>query len=168
MSSQSVKGRSPIPILLVGIFAVLMCIYASCLQIATSEAFILNGSTVGLKPNMQILWQVPQFFQGQLSADMSKAFMWGFGIQTLFLICIVGFDIAHGAVHSSHPTLGRMFIFGMVGCVIFNGWTDFTYGNIASGFGGQLAFAVITSMMVAFFGIVGAKFIEVAVKEWGH
>ena len=161
------KHRSPVPLFGIGAIAVLLCIYASCLQIATSEAFILNGSPVNLRPNPQILLQVPQFFQGQLDTTMSKAFMWGFGIEVLYLICVFGFEIAHGAVHSSNQTLAKVFVFGMVGCILFNGWSDFQFGQMGTGFSGQLAFAVITSFMVAFFGVVGAKFIEVGVREWG-
>lgn len=161
------KGRSPIPLAFVGAFALLLCIYASCLQIATSEAFILNGPAVNLTPNLAILQQVPAFFQGHLSATMSKAFMWGFGIEALYLICIVGFEIAHSAVHSSNQTLAKVFVFGMIACIAFNAWSDFQYGQLNTGFWGQVGFAVITSFMVAFFGIIGVKFLEVAIKEWG-
>jgi hypothetical protein len=160
------KG-SPIPLLLLGVFLILLCVYASLLQIQTSEAFILNGPVTGLKPNKDILLQVPQFFQGQLSVTMTKAFMWGFGVEALYLICVIGYEHAHGAVKSSNQTLAKIFVTGMVGCVIFNGWSDFQYGQMATGFWGQFAFAVITSFMVAFFGIVGVKFLEVAMKEWG-
>ena len=168
-SNAPAKAHSPIPDLLLGGFVTLLSIGASCLQIATSEAFMMNGAPVSLKPDFAILWQVPEFFQGTIDPNLVPAFMWGFGVEAIFLICVLGFDLAHGTIKANNSVLARVFLFGMIGCIALNGWSDFKYGvAIRSGTWGHIAFALITSFMVAFFGIVGVKFLERGVKEWGR
>lgn len=170
-SQSSVQGgshRSPILFLGLGLVLFLFWIMASILQIQTSEAFILQGSPVGLVPHWNILKQPIDFIQGHLDASMTKAVMWGWGIELLFLICIVGYEIAHSAVKSSHSRFGTLFQTAVIGVIAFDAWTDFQYGQMASGFGGQLAFALITGVMVMFFGVVGVRFIEHAIKDWSR
>jgi hypothetical protein len=173
MASSSVSSggggsshRSPILFLGLGAVLFLFWIMASLLQIQTSEAFILQGPTVGLVPHWSILHQPVDFIQGHLDATMTKAVMWGWGIELLFLICIVGYEIAHVAVRSSHSRFGTLFQTAVIGVIAFDAYTDFQYGQMATGFGGQLAFALITGVMVMFFGVVGIRFIEHAIKEW--
>jgi len=52
--------------------------------------------------------------------------------------------------------------------VIFDFWTDMQYGTMASGIGGQIAFAAVTSFIVAFFGYLGLELIFHSVSEFGH
>lgn len=173
MSSTSPSGsgsshRSPLPFLFLGVVLILFWIMASLLQIQTSEAFLLRGPTVGLTPHWSILHQPLDFITGHLDTSMTKAVMWGWGIELLFLICIVGYEAAHLAVRSSHSRFGTIFQTAIIAVIAFDAYTDFQYGSLASGFWGQVAFAAITGIMVMFFGIVGIRFIEIAVKEWSR
>ncbi len=164
--SASHKGPSPIAFLAVGALCLIFWFYVSLLQIQTSEQFVLGGSPVGLVPNFDVLGQIPAFMQGHLDATMVKAVIWGWGVEILFLVAVIGFDHAHGSVKHNNSTLGSIFATGIILIIGYNFVSDFKYGQIATGFWGQVGFALICSFIVAFLGIVGVKFFEIALKEW--
>lgn len=163
--ASSHKGASPIAFVAVGLLALIFWAYVSLLQIQTSEAFVLGGSTTGLVPNFNVLHQIPDFVQGHLDATMVKAVIWGWGVEILFLIAIVGYDHAHGSVKSNNQTLGTIFSTGIWLIILYNFVSDFKYGQIGTGFWGQFGFAMIATFVVAFLGVIGIRFLEVAVKD---
>jgi hypothetical protein len=146
------RGNIPILRLVLGVVLVGFFLLALMLQIQTSEAFILNGSPVALAANWGVIAQPIDLLQGQLPIDMAKAVMWGWGIELVYLVCVVGEVSVHGR-------LGGWFKTGAFILVVFNCWTDFNYGSLASGIWGQVAFAAITSFIVAFFGMLGLNLI---------
>lgn len=161
------KGaRSPILLLFLGVAVLLFWLLASMLQIQTSEAFILQGPVVSLAPNWGILKQPWELVQGSLSIDMAKAVMWGWGIELIYLVCVIGYEVAHESVKASSHHLASWFRTGVIALISLDAYTDFNYGNLASGFWGQLAFALIAAFIVAFFGIIGVRLIEAGIKEW--
>jgi hypothetical protein len=131
------------------------------LQIQTSEAFILQGGQVSFAANWGILTQPFALAAGQMRMDQAKAAMWGWGIEAVYLACVVGEVSVHGR-------LGGWFKTGAFILVGFNFWTDFQYGTMPSGFGGQVAFAAITSFVVAFFGVAGLNLIWDAINQMSH
>src|SRR5258708_33544745 len=155
------RGNIPILKLLLGVVLVGFFLLALMLQIQTSEAFILNGPAVSLAPNWGILKQPVELAQGSLTTDMAKAAMWGWGIELIYLVCVVGEVTVHGRLHGWFKT-------GAFILVVFDFWTDFQYGSLASGTWGQIAFAGITSFIVAFFGILGLNMIWSAITEISH
>jgi hypothetical protein len=146
------RGNIPILKLALGVVLVLFFLLALMLQIQTSEAFILNGKAVGLSANWAVLKQPFALAQGTLTLDMAKAVMWGWGIELIYLVCVVGEVAIQGR-------LSGLFKTGAVVLVLFDFWTDMQYGTMASGIGGQIAFAAVTSFIVAFFGYVGLELI---------
>lgn len=161
----STKAHSPIPMGLIGIVLLLFFGLASILHIQTSEAFFLQGQTVGLVANWGILYQPIALFKGQLAPRMAEAAMWGWGVELMYLVCVVGLEVAHEFVKSISPGIAKLFRFGMIAILILDGYSDFQFGNIASGFWGQLGFALITAFVVFFFGTIGWRFVESAVRE---
>ena len=153
------RGNVPILKLALGVILVLFFVLALMLQIQTSEAFILNGQAVGLSANWAILKQPFVLAQGNLPLDMAKAVMWGWGIELIYLVCVVGEVAIHGR-------LSGLFKTGAVILVLFDFWTDMQYGTMASGIGGQIAFAAVTSFIVAFFGYVGLELIFHSIGEF--
>lgn len=162
------RGHSPLPVLLVGLALLLFWVLASLLQIQTSEAFILRGPVVSFVPNWGILTQPVALVQGHLTPDAAKAVMWGWGIELIYLVCIVGYEVAHEGLRSSNHRLASWFRSGAVALIAFDAYTDFQYGSLASGFWGQVAFALVTSFIVAFFGIVGFRLVEHGLTEWNR
>jgi hypothetical protein len=160
-ASGARRGNVPILKLALGVVLVLFFLLALMLQIQTSEAFILNGAAVGLAANWGVLKQPMELAQGTLSLEMAKAVMWGWGIELIYLVCVVGEVAIHGR-------LSGLFKTGAVILVLFDFWTDMQYGTMASGVGGQIAFAAVTSFIVAFFGYVGLELIFHSVGEFGH
>jgi hypothetical protein len=155
----STQSGAPILKLILGVILILMFLLATMLQIQTSEAFILNGQAVGLSANWAILKQPFQLAQGTLSLDMAKAVMWGWGIECIYLVCVVGEVAVSGRWHGWFKT-------GAILLVAFDFYTDMQYGNMASGIGGQLAFAAVTSFIVAFFGYLGIELIFKSIREF--
>lgn len=155
------RGNIPILKLLLGVVIVGFFLLALMLQVQTSEAFILNGSPVALAANWGVLSQPVQLMQGKLPMDLAKAVMWGWGIELVYLVCVIGEVTVHGRLNGWFKT-------GAFILVTFDFWTDFQYGSLASGVWGQVAFAGITSFIVAFFGIVGLNLVWSAIAEFGH
>jgi hypothetical protein len=156
------RGNVPILKLLLGVLLVVFFLLALLLEIQTSEAFLLHGPAVTLAPNWGILQQPLELVQGGLPADMAKAVMWGWGIELTYLVCVVGEVSTHaGRLHGWFQT-------GALVLVAFNAWTNINYGTLASGVGGQLAFAGVTSFIVAFFGVIGINLIWNAILEFEH
>ena len=152
------RGDVPLLRLLLGLVLIAFFLLALMLQIQTSEAFILNGSTVSLSANWAILRQPWDLLHGVLPVEMGKAVMWGWGIELVYLVCVVGEVAVHGR-------LNRVFKTGALVLIGFDFWTDLNYGTMASGLGGQIAFAAITSFIVAFFGVIGINLIFSAILE---
>ena len=161
-------SQSPMPKLLLGLALIIFWVMATVLQIQTSEAFILAGSVVKMNPDWSIIKQPWFLLIGGLKPDEAKAALWGWGMELVFLIFILGYEIAHDSVKASSQKLAGWFRVGTVGLVLFDGWTDFQYGQLASGFWGQFAFAAITAFVVMFFGIVGLRLIENGLQEWSR
>jgi hypothetical protein len=168
VATNSRRANSPLPMLLLGVALIAFWVLATMLQIQTSEAFILNGAAVTFNPNWSILKQPIELIQGHLTTDMAKAAMWGWGIELIYLVCIVGYEVAHEGVRSSNRHLAAWFRTGTVILIAFDAYTDFQYGQLASGFWGQVAFALVTAFIVAFFGIVGFRLIEHGLTEWSR
>jgi hypothetical protein len=156
-----------VPKTFVGGLLILFFVMGSILHISTSEAFFNHGSTVGIIANWSILQQPYDLITGKLAPNMQESVMWGWGIELVFLICVVGYETAHAHVRAASLRMSKLFRVGSVVLIFFDGWTDFQYGNIASGFWGQLAFALITAFIVFFFGTIGWHLIARGLTEWG-
>ena len=165
--TSSRRGASPIPALIVGLALLVFWVLASMLQIQTSEAFILKGPVVTFVPDWGILKQPLDLVQGHLSIEMAKAVMWGWGIELVYLVCIVGYEIAHESVKASNRHLASVFRTSVVALIAFDAYTDFQYGSLASGLWGQVAFAGVTAFIVAFFGVIGFRLLEHGLTQWG-
>ena len=155
------RGNVPILKLLLGVLLVGFFLLALMLQIQTSEAFILNGGATSLAANWGILLQPIHLIQGTLPINTAKAVIWGWGIELVYLVCVVGEVTVHSKLKGWFQT-------GAFILVVFNFWTDFNYGLLPSGLGGQIAFAAITSFVVAFFGVIGLDLIWNALTDFGR
>jgi hypothetical protein len=98
---------SPLPKIVLGVVLLAFFTVGSVLHIQTSEAFFLMGQTVRLSPNWSVLAQPWQLMNGQLDPKMAETTMWGWGIELVFLICVVGFEIAHDGIAASSRKNGR-------------------------------------------------------------
>ncbi len=155
------RGNVPILRLVLGVLLIGFFLLALMLQVQTSEAFLLNGSPVTLAANWGVLQQPVVLIQGQLPIDMAKAVMWGWGIELVYLVCVIGEVSIQGRLNGWFKT-GAFILVG------FNFWTDLNYGSLGSGLGGQFAFAAVTSFMVAFFGVLGLNLIWGSITEFSH
>lgn len=157
------RGNVPVLRIALGVLLVGFFLLALLIQVQTSEAFILGtASPVNLfAANWSVLSQPLDLFAGKLKMDMAKAVMWGWGIELVYLVCVIGEVSVHGR-------LGGWFRTGAFVLVGFNFWTDFNYGTLASGIWGQVGFAGITSFIVAFFGMIGLSLIWDGITNWNQ
>src|SRR5260370_28547593 len=99
------RGNVPVLKLLLGGSLIVFFLLAPLRQIQTSEAFILNGSAVSvLAPNWGILKQPVALAQGPLTTDLAKSVMRGWGIELIYLVCVVVKVTVHGRLHSPLKT----------------------------------------------------------------
>lgn len=66
-------------------------------------------------------------------------------------------------MRNSNARLASWFRTGMIA---LDGYTDIQYGQLASGLWGQIAFALVTAFIVAFFGVIGLRLIEAGLSRW--
>src|SRR5215470_19525755 len=99
------QGGSSLPPLIIGLALLALWLVATLLQIQTSEAFLLNGPTISLVPNWGILTQVPDLVQGKLTPDLAKATLWGWGIELVYLMAMVGYELDHEGVSRANLKL---------------------------------------------------------------
>ena len=157
--------HNPIPFGFVGILLILGCLYATLLEIQASEAWALSSHVVSFQPNWSIIQQPYYMFVGGLSATVAKAAMWGWGSELVFLICVLGYEAAHESIFGMNKALASWFRTGAFAIIIFNFYTNYAYGSLGSGMIGQLAFAGITSFAVMFFGVIGIRFLSIALNN---
>lgn len=168
-STSTHHHPSPLLCFALGLLSLFFWGMATILQIQTSEAFLLHGGAVSIMAaNWTILMQPIDLMQGHLTMDMAKAVFWGWGIELVFLFCAIGYEVVHAAVKGANNRLAGWFRTGSVILIAFDAWTDLQFGQMASGFWGQVAFASITTFVVAFFGLIGLKLIEAGFAEWSR
>src|SRR5260370_11647102 len=90
------RGNVPVLGAILGIVLVAFFLLALLLQVQTSEAFLLGGSPVTLAANWGVLSQPVELAQGHLPLDLAKAVMWGWGIELVYLVCVIGEVGVHG------------------------------------------------------------------------
>ena len=157
------SGHHPMIVFVVGVGFIVLFIVGFMTQIQTNEAFIQHtGSVAVYKPNWAILLQLFYLVQGTLSASDAAATIFGYGIELIYLGFIVGYGLLEDAVSASGQVMARIFVTGAWGIVIFNLWTDYTYGTFGGGFWGHVGFAAATSFIVGFFGTIGVYLIRAA------
>ena len=164
--AASRHGASPLLLIPVGVMCLAFWVIASLLQIQTSEAFILHGPAVTIVPDWAILRQPIDFFSGHLDSNITKAMIWGWGIELIYLVCIVGYEAAHESVKATNRHFAKVFGTCIIVLVGLDALADFQYGTLGSGFWGQFAFAGITAFVVMCFGIVGLRLIELGLSAW--
>lgn len=159
------KGHSPLLLILLGFVCLFFWILATMFEIQTSEAFILGLPVSSFSPAWGIFMQPIDYINGGLSPIMAKAMMWGWGVEIIYLVCVIAFTVIYEVMGRSHSWVARAFGTGAIAIIILNAWSNFQYGTLPSGFWGQVGFALITAFVTAFFGIAGVRLIEVAVTN---
>lgn len=154
------RGNVPILKLLLGIVLLAIFLATLIMDVQASESFLLNGAVVSA-PDFSVLRQPWDLIHGGLANDVSKAVIWGWGIELIYLVCVVGEVAVHGRAQGWFRT-------GAVLLVIVNFWTNLNYGTLPSGMGGQIAFSLVSAFIVAFFGVVGFNMVFGALAEWTH
>jgi hypothetical protein len=148
-------------VVIVGAGFLALWIVALMTQVQTNEAFITHAGAVDVyKPNWTILLQIPTLMTGGLGPDEAMATIFGWGIELIYLGFIVGYEVLHESVHRSGQFMAGLFKTLSWVIIIFNGWADYNYGSLGGGFWGHVAFAAVTSFIVAYFGTIGMYLIE--------
>lgn len=147
-------GASGAPILrvLLGFGCLFLWTLAIMLSIQASEAFIMSGHPVGLAADWGVWRQLPDLAQGHLPIETGKAVFYAWGVEFVYLVCVVGEVALNGRWHGWFKT-------GALAIVAYDFYSNFQYGTLGTGMGGQLAFAGITAFIIGFFGWLGVDLI---------
>lgn len=161
-SGGGYSGHHPGLLVAVGLLFLIVFVIGLMTQIETNEAFITHAGAVNVyQPDWGVFMQLPNLIGGTTSSSAeAAAAMFGWGIELIYLGFIVGYELVQNAVWRSGRVMAGIFRTLSWGIVIFNGWTDFHYGTFGTGWGGHLAFALITSFIVGYFGTVGWGLVE--------
>jgi hypothetical protein len=161
-------GRNSAAKIVLGLILVGFWLVMTLLQVQTNEAFILGGGAVSFHADWSILAQPVKFILGTQPTSTAEATAFGWGIELFFLIFVVGYEIAHDAVSEANKDLAKFFKTATILIVLFDAYTDYRYGQLASGFWGQVLFAVVVGLIVMFFGTIGLRYIEHGFSSMTH
>ena len=149
--AQPRKGQNPLVLGIAGVALLLLMVGLSLFQIQTTESWLLQSPP----PNIAgvawgVVYQLGQLVTGQLTGSVGKAVAVGWSVEIITLVFGVALEVAAHGVRRSSELLASIFVLGGFGLLGFNGYTDFQYGSLPSGFCGQLFFAALMSFIVVF------------------
>src|SRR5579859_6385344 len=85
----------------------------------------LGGSNAPRLPG-GVWMQLPDLAQGKLSLEMGKAVLYAWGVEFVYLVCVVGEVALSGRWHGWFKT-------GALAIVVYDFYSDFQYGTLGSG-----------------------------------
>lgn len=163
-SSGGIGGK---PLIAIGAAFLIFWLVCLMTQVTTNEAWINHVSSVNLyRPNWGVFLQIPLLILGQIPAQETNGVIFAWGIELIFLaITIAGIELIHHSVHQSGRILGIIFEIIAFAATCFNWYTDYLYGSVgAQQVAGQdighTVFAFMTSIVVAYFGVIGWNLIK--------
>lgn len=115
-------------------------------------AFSMSGSTLS---TVQEIWFL---FTTDLPISSKRLIIYGWGIELIMLIGVVGWEIAKSGIGYHNPKLANVFGSGAIAIIIFNIWTTANFGTSLTW--GSFGSALLNAFGSAFFGVIGAYFIE--------
>lgn len=161
------NGGHAIPLLLVGLLTVFFWVIGTLLSIEATEAWATGSKVATFIPNFGVIWQLGALFNGHgMSTTTAKAIFAGWGAEIVTLIIVVGYEAAHDGILVSNSHLTSWFKVGLGVVLIWNIFTNFSYGWDGSNAGFQIAFGLFTSFVSTFFAIIGYSLLHRAYKIW--
>ena len=155
------------PLIIIGAAFIVFWLVCLMTQVTTNEAWIHGATSIDVyRPNWGVFIQLPQLFFGQLPAQDVNGVVFAWGLELIFLaITIAGIELIHHSVHQSGRILGVIFEIIAFGATCFNWYTDYLYGSVGvqqlqSQDAGHTVFAFMTSIVVAYFAVIGWNLIK--------
>jgi hypothetical protein len=146
---------SLLSLFLVGPLLLYLFMVCTGLHIWTSEAFFLPLGSVAFFPNASIFFQLWHLSHGDYAVLMSTAVVYGWFIEAVFLICIIGYDVIHGPLKNATPRLAELCRFISIVLVLFDGFSDFRYTTAALGPLYAFIWSLVCCLIVFFAGTAG-------------
>ncbi len=165
-STAHVRGSRQHPVLRMslGIVLILMFIWGLLLQIQTSEAFLLGQGNVEISfSNWHVLTQIYDVMTGTYTSSMAMAIFLAYSIEAAYFTALIFYEMSRTAVRASGVLMERLYMIGILLCVIYNMTSDYTCGTIGSGIFGHVAFSLLATFVEAFFGVIG---ITLLLRGW--
>ncbi len=168
----------PIVHVIWGIILLIAFILGSMLQVQTNEAWMLHAENPNMWiPNFNLFNQFPEFWNGQMDARHTVAFLFAWGVQIVMITCKIGLarvqvqvmkkyggNLSSAEVLKSAKRRGAFwdFLSGLI--VLGNSITDFLYAA-GMGFLQQLAFTVVVFLTSFYAGTHGIQHIAAGVSD---
>jgi hypothetical protein len=170
IGGKMISNRGKIPLLSIGVVLVFFGLLAWLVDIQSSQALFLPESERSLVPSLQTLMGPIELIQGHLNAQHVLAVMWSFSLETLLLLCVVGWEVAMSAFGYHNPRLAGIFKTMSWALICFNIYATWAYGwsteiPFWDQFWGKGFYALLIAFSSAFFVFLGAYCIEKALTS---
>lgn len=142
--------HSPLVVLIGGVLLGAAFVFCSFIQIQTSEAYLLGKQPTDVGFTWSILYQLLDLLQGKLVGKemIVEGACWVVEIITVIVgVCL---EVAAHGVRRSSEMLSSLFVWLSFGLLVWNGFTDYQYAPLPSGFCGQSFVALAISIGVVF------------------
>jgi len=140
-------------------------VVCTLLQVQTTQMFVLLGTNIKLTTiNWGLFQQLPQLFMGELTGDLQRAAVIGWGVEIVTLIFTVSYEVLVHAVSAANKRLGGYF--GTLSLILvgLNGYTDFI--AFEGNFWAQLLYSIVVVFFTVYGLVGGIRLLEVAITDF--
>lgn len=157
MSAGGNKGNKSVPFgTIIGVGALAICGVVIAMDIQASESYLLQSAVQSFSGSWNVLRQPYDFMVGNLDLNTAKSVAWGWGVELVYFMCVVGWGVARDSVEIYNRKLVGIMRTVAWAIVILNTWTTIQYGHLGSGIWGQIGFGLLTSLMSVGLPLVAA------------
>ena len=122
--------RIDVPWLLLGTLVLLFGVSLSMIEVTASQAAIQGQTVITYKPSLEILAQPFQLITNTLPPGNILAVAVAWGVELTFIVCAMGYEIAHKSIRHRNATAAGWFEAGVWACIAIDYGTNVIYGNI--------------------------------------
>ena len=164
------RGRqhaSPVFLLIMGVFVLLIGISTSLFDIQATEALVSGVKSATFVPNWQTLGQPFALISGQsMPSNIASGYYTGWIVEFISIILVVCFDLALEAIIHAPRWVVEAFKVSMYVIAATDVITNYMYVPGVTSWIVRAIVAVLIAVSSFFFPIIGVLMLEKAIKGW--
>lgn len=164
-SHSSSLMHSPPVVFIGGLLLLSAFVFCSQIQIQTSEAYLLGKQPLDVGFSWSIVQQFKDLITGKITGVEGIVDAACFVVEILTIIIGCCLEITAHGVRRSSELLANAFVWLSFALLLWNGFTDYQYASLPTGFCGQSFVALAISLAVVF-GLPGG--IECITRAVAH
>lgn len=158
--------HSPLVIGIGGALLLAAFVFCSQIQIQTSEAYLLGKQPTDIGFSWSIVQQFTDLLSGKITGKEGIVDAACFVVEILTIIVGTALEVTAHGVRRSSDLLANAFVWLSLGLLVWNGFTDYQYASLPTGFCGQSFVAIAISLAVVFGLPGGIECLTRAVKAF--